>query len=232
MSFYLPVTSPKLPGLTHSSGHSATPKSTSSVCSGSTYIRFKVSGERPVWQLAQSACCHEQLQKEPSSLSTGGSHRRHSLSLPALAHAESQPQQQQVANFVQPEDELVYGAEEGGSAAQEGFCVVNFYHLTDIDQPHAVVASHRRWLKVRDIQGRIYISSQGINAQLSGPETDAHEYAKWVSKQHGFQVDLGQHVSLARHAKLQDIRLLLTMFLLFGIPSFAVCGANLPQEDL
>lgn len=68
------------------------------------------------------------------------------------------------------------------------FCVVNFYHLTDVDQPQELVSRHRRWLQDQDIKGRIYITAQGINAQLSGPQTSAHAYAKWVSEQPGFEV--------------------------------------------
>lgn len=79
---------------------------------------------------------------------------------------------------------------EASTSCGEAFCVVNFYHLTDVEKPHELVGRHRRWLEGRDIQGRIYISSQGINAQLSGPETTAHAYATWASEQDGFQVKL------------------------------------------
>ena len=51
-----------------------------------------------------------------------------------------------------------------------------------------VVKRHRQWLHGRDILGRIYISSQGINAQLSGPAADAEAYADWVEQQPPFQV--------------------------------------------
>ena len=67
---------------------------------------------------------------------------------------------------------------------------MNFYHLRDLRQPAAVIHRHREWLRGRDILGRIYISNQGINAQLSGPREDAHAYADWVSQQPEFQVGL------------------------------------------
>ena len=47
---------------------------------------------------------------------------------------------------------------------------------------------HRDWLRTRDVRGRIYITTQGINAQYSGPQKDAHEYALWVGQQPGFKV--------------------------------------------
>ena len=46
---------------------------------------------------------------------------------------------------------------------------------------------HQKWMLGRDIQGRIYISAQGINAQYSGLRRDALEYAHWVSQQPGFE---------------------------------------------
>lgn len=118
-------------------------------------------------------------------------YKRQCLRLSALAFAESKAQHE-VASFSHSSEGDSDSEVEGsrGLASQEGFCVVNFYHLTDLDKPHAAVARHRAWLQDRNIQGRIYISSQGINAQLSGPETDARAYAAWVSEQDGFQVDL------------------------------------------
>lgn len=39
----------------------------------------------------------------------------------------------------------------------------------------------------KDIMGRIYISTQGINAQYSGLREDAVAYAQWVAQQQHFQ---------------------------------------------
>lgn len=44
------------------------------------------------------------------------------------------------------------------------------------------------WLRERDIRGRIYVSSQGINAQYSGPSRDADAFAEWIKGRPGFQV--------------------------------------------
>ena len=43
------------------------------------------------------------------------------------------------------------------------------------------------WMLGKDIMGRIYISSQGINAQYSGPREDAVVYADWVAQQAPFE---------------------------------------------
>lgn len=39
-----------------------------------------------------------------------------------------------------------------------------------------------------DLRGRIYLSTQGINAQYSGDVAAAHAYAQWVGQQPGFEV--------------------------------------------
>lgn len=67
------------------------------------------------------------------------------------------------------------------------YCIVNFYHLSDIEDPKQVVEEHRKYLANKDIKGRIWISSQGINAQFGGLTTDATEYTQWVSQQPHFQ---------------------------------------------
>ena len=46
---------------------------------------------------------------------------------------------------------------------------------------------HMEWMLGKDIVGRIYISSQGINAQYSGPREDAVAYAVWVARQDHFR---------------------------------------------
>ncbi|KAL3693849.1 hypothetical protein R1sor_007500 [Riccia sorocarpa] len=60
--------------------------------------------------------------------------------------------------------------------------VVNFYHFVGIDDPHLEVTRHTEFLKDRDVRGRIYISEQGINAQLSSRGRIAIDYAEWVKK--------------------------------------------------
>ncbi|CAM6103100.1 unnamed protein product [Calypogeia fissa] len=64
--------------------------------------------------------------------------------------------------------------------------VVNFYHFVGIEDPHHEVARHTSVLEGKDVRGRIYISHQGINAQLSGPEKEAIKYAEWVKEDSRF----------------------------------------------
>ncbi|XP_054786511.1 rhodanese-like domain-containing protein 8, chloroplastic isoform X2 [Prosopis cineraria] len=55
------------------------------------------------------------------------------------------------------------------SDALEGdFVVVNFYHFLYIKDPEAEVAKHLAFMEGLDLNGRIYLNEQGINAQLEG----------------------------------------------------------------
>ncbi|KAI5062394.1 hypothetical protein GOP47_0022933 [Adiantum capillus-veneris] len=67
-----------------------------------------------------------------------------------------------------------------GEKKWENYLVVNFYVLVNIDDPQGEVARHLAFMQNKDIQGRILISSQGINAQYSGPREDVIAYANWV----------------------------------------------------
>ena len=102
-------------------------------------------------------------------------------------------------------------------AGTQDYSVISFYRLVDVVCPSQVscngavqlhrvehpsacgelqsclqlLAEHQEFLSKRDIHGRIYISCQGINAQFSGPTSEATEYASWVAGQPWFQVSLG-----------------------------------------
>ncbi|XP_037466269.1 rhodanese-like domain-containing protein 8, chloroplastic isoform X1 [Triticum dicoccoides] len=80
----------------------------------------------------------------------------------------------------------VAGTDEWEAKAE--FVVVTFYKLVPVEDPRAEVAAHLHFLQGRDIdiQGRIYMNQQGINAQYSGPRKDAMAYADWVRKDRRF----------------------------------------------
>ncbi len=48
------------------------------------------------------------------------------------------------------------------------YWVLAFYWLGKLEEPALEVAKHKEFFKTRDLKGRIYISEQGINAQMSG----------------------------------------------------------------
>ncbi len=51
-----------------------------------------------------------------------------------------------------------------------------------------LVERHRAFLSDKDVRGRIYISSQGINCQCGGTSEDASAFAEWAAAQPEFQV--------------------------------------------
>ncbi|XP_020575110.1 rhodanese-like domain-containing protein 8, chloroplastic isoform X2 [Phalaenopsis equestris] len=71
---------------------------------------------------------------------------------------------------------------EGGGNGDAEFCVVTFYKFVLIEDPEGEVAKHQEFLQGHDINGRIYVNEQGINAQYSGPVDDALAYADWLKE--------------------------------------------------
>ena len=51
-----------------------------------------------------------------------------------------------------------------------------------------VIAEHKMWAQEKDLCGRIYLSSLGINAQYSGLTANAEGYAQWLEQQDLFKV--------------------------------------------
>jgi UPF0176 protein len=58
--------------------------------------------------------------------------------------------------------------------------VLAYYHIGQIEDPHAEVLRHKEFFSTRDFKGRIYISEQGINGQSSGWGPHADEYMAWM----------------------------------------------------
>lgn len=55
-----------------------------------------------------------------------------------------------------------------------------YYIFTPIENPYREVKNHKRFFKDRDVTGRIYISEEGINGQMSGAQEDAEAYMIWL----------------------------------------------------
>lgn len=67
------------------------------------------------------------------------------------------------------------------------YFVLAYYHFTSIADPHAEVARHKAFFERRDIAGRIYISHEGINGQMSGLDVHAEEYMTWLRSDERFK---------------------------------------------
>lgn len=65
--------------------------------------------------------------------------------------------------------------------------ILAFYHFAQIEDPHAEVKRHKQFLESLDARARVYISSQGINAQMSFKAGDAHRYQEWLKTDPRFE---------------------------------------------
>ncbi len=58
--------------------------------------------------------------------------------------------------------------------------VIAYYVFTSIEDPHLEVRRQKDFLSQRDTRGRIYISEEGFNGQLSASPEAAKEYIEWM----------------------------------------------------
>ncbi|MCB1111416.1 MAG: rhodanese-related sulfurtransferase [Chlamydiales bacterium] len=61
------------------------------------------------------------------------------------------------------------------------YLVLAYYYFTAINDPHEEVRKHKEFFADRDVTSRIYISSEGINGQMSASRAAAKEYQEWMS---------------------------------------------------
>jgi UPF0176 protein len=60
------------------------------------------------------------------------------------------------------------------------YSVLAYYYFTPIENPACEVLRHKEFFSTRDIKGRIYISHEGINGQMSASPSAAEEYMEWL----------------------------------------------------
>ncbi|MBI3237216.1 MAG: rhodanese domain-containing protein, partial [Chlamydiales bacterium] len=65
---------------------------------------------------------------------------------------------------------------------KQTYFVIAYYIFTPIEEPQAEVAKHLDFIRSHDITCRIYISEEGINAQMSASQKDAEDYMQWLKK--------------------------------------------------
>lgn len=66
------------------------------------------------------------------------------------------------------------------------YSVLAYYIFAPIDDPQKEVTLHKKFCSERDIKGRLYISEQGINGQMSAAPEAAKEYMTWMSEKDPF----------------------------------------------
>lgn len=62
-------------------------------------------------------------------------------------------------------------------------CVLAYYVIENIDDPAKVVKEHKAFLEKLDSAGRIYVSHEGVNAQLSLAEGDVEAYLDYLKSE-------------------------------------------------
>lgn len=62
-----------------------------------------------------------------------------------------------------------------------------YYYFIPIENPHEEIAKQHRFFEGRDAAGRIYISEEGINGQLSGISQDISDYIEWMQSDSRFK---------------------------------------------
>ena len=75
--------------------------------------------------------------------------------------------------------------------------VLAYYFIGPIDDPQEEIRRHKDFFQERDCKGRIYISEQGINGQMSASHETAEVYRAWLSH-HFSGIDFKIH-SAAEH---------------------------------
>ena len=77
----------------------------------------------------------------------------------------------------------------------QGYYVIAFYLFTPIDDPSNEVSKHQAFFKDRDVKCRIYISHEGINAQMSALKEHGNEYMEWMRSDERFkEIDFKVHM--------------------------------------
>ena len=65
--------------------------------------------------------------------------------------------------------------------------VLAYYLFTPIQDPEKLLLDHKHFFTHRDIKGRIYISRDGINGQMSASEEAFQEYKAWLREDSRFR---------------------------------------------
>lgn len=64
-----------------------------------------------------------------------------------------------------------------------------FYLFTPVGDPHGLIKKHKKFFEewtAQEVMGRIYISEQGINGQMSAEPEAAEQYMQWLRSEPGF----------------------------------------------
>ncbi|MFZ0565988.1 MAG: rhodanese-related sulfurtransferase [Chlamydiales bacterium] len=69
---------------------------------------------------------------------------------------------------------------------KKNYQVLAYYHFVPIDDPLLEIKKHKKFFENKSSLGRIYISEEGINGQLSGESEDMEAYEAWLKEDERF----------------------------------------------
>jgi UPF0176 protein len=69
----------------------------------------------------------------------------------------------------------------------KNYQVIAYYCLAPLEDPLAEIARQKEFFRTRDMMGRLYISEQGINAQMSALAPHGEEYIAWMRSDPRFE---------------------------------------------
>ena len=76
--------------------------------------------------------------------------------------------------------EVLNNSQSNNSQSKNSHWVLAYYYFVQVDDAHAEVKAHKKFIENLDITCRVYISESGINGQLSGTCADAQVYMDWI----------------------------------------------------
>lgn len=65
---------------------------------------------------------------------------------------------------------------------EKTYYALAYYRFVSLEEPHREVERHKEFFNNRDVSGRIYISEEGINGQMSGARADVESYMAWLKE--------------------------------------------------
>lgn len=66
------------------------------------------------------------------------------------------------------------------------YLALAYYRFTPLQDPHLEIQKHKKFFENKDVAGRIYISEEGINGQMSGSIQDTTVYQEWLRQDSRF----------------------------------------------
>jgi len=67
------------------------------------------------------------------------------------------------------------------------YSVISFYHFVSLSDPKDLVRKHKKFCEQLDIRGRVYLSEEGINGQISVASQEAQTYMDFLHSDASFR---------------------------------------------